>query len=336
MALPFSTLLFSHALVAALMFWSFIALYRFRTNSEHRFRLPFCAGLFGGFAIGCEYPAAIIAMLLGVYLLAATANFRHAIRSALVYAIGLLAGFAPAMVYNVLAFGSPLSQGYAHLTNQYYAHGMAHGLFGVGFPSLQALWGTSISPYRGLFFISPWLLLAIPGLWRMRLKGFGLEAGLCAAIVVSYFMFQAGYAFWDGGASVGPRHFLPALPFLVLPVAFVVDRDHLGVPARFLIGLSVLLMAMVVATNPLFGDPHYVPGLFNPVIDQTLRDVLNGRWQNNWGMVLGLRGWLSLLPLAAAELIIGRTILRRLRERGSTQDADHAMTPAQEPLLPVV
>ncbi|MDB5059125.1 MAG: hypothetical protein JWO59_2597, partial [Chloroflexi bacterium] len=173
-------------------------------------------------------------------------------------------------------------------------------------------------------------------LWWMRRTGFGLEAALCAAIAISYFLFQAGYAFWDGGASVGPRHFLPALPFLALPVAFVADRGRLGVLARYLILLSVTLMAMVIATNPLLGDPYYVPGLFNPLIDQTLRDVMDGRWQNNWGMVFGLRGWVSLVPLAGALLIMGRTLTQRLRQTSPAQVPDGIRMPGHDPVAPII
>jgi hypothetical protein len=334
MALSFSMLLFSHALAAALLFWSFMALYRFRANVRHPLHLPLGAGLLAGYAVGCEYPTAIIAILLASYLIVGARSQGSALRAVGAYLVGAFGGFVPAMAYNVVAFGSPLSQGYAHLTNTYYAHGMASGVLGVGLPTLDALWGTSFSPFRGLFFLSPWLLLAVPGLWWMRRRGLGLEALLCCTIVVCYFAFQSGYAFWDGGASVGPRHFLPALPFLAFPIAFVADQGWLRSLARALVGLSVLVMAMVVATNPLFGDPHYIPGLINPLVDQTLRDIRTGRWQNNWGMVLGLHGWLSLVPLVVIVLIMTKNIRRGLATQTPVDGIGHAVLsePSAAPL----
>jgi hypothetical protein len=139
---------------------------------------------------------------------------------------------------------------------------------------------------------------------------------LCATVVIAYFLFQAGYAFWDGGASVGPRHFLPALPFLVFLVAFALANERLRRVGRVLIVISIAVLALVVSTNPLFGDPHYGFGGQNPFVDQTLRDLKNGAWQNNWGVILGLHGALSLLPLVLAIALFAR-VLRREQMRAA-------------------
>jgi hypothetical protein len=310
MALPFSMLTFSHAVAAALLFWAFILFQKFKNDTaENRSRLV-VAGVLAGVSVACEYPTAIIVLLLGIYLLTVHRSARDACRSAVAYAIGVLAGVSPALIYNVVAFGSPLSQGYTHLTNAYYAHGMSRGILGIGLPTWDAIWGTTFSPYRGLFFLSPWLLLAIPGLKIMAARGLNREAILSLAVVICYFLFQAGYAFWDGGASVGPRHFLPALPFLVYPAAFALTNERLRVVGRAMIGVSIAALALVVSTNPLFGDPHYGYGGQNPFFNQTLRDVQHGTWQNNWGMVLGLPGVWSLVPLALVVALLARRLRR--------------------------
>src|SRR5438552_64190 len=74
-------------------------------------------------------------------------------------------GVAPAALYNTAVYGNPFSQGYAHLHGDArFIAGMRHGAEGVGLPNPVALWGITFSPYRGLFLLSPFLLLALPGL----------------------------------------------------------------------------------------------------------------------------------------------------------------------------
>jgi hypothetical protein len=318
MALPFSVLLFSHALSAALLFWAFMLLFSLRsprpvspefgpvddplpTNTERTnvsiSRRCILAGVFSGYAIGCEYPTVIIAGLLGLYVLLAENPTKVRIARAAAYGCGVSVGLAPAELYNVSAFHTLWAGGYAHLTDPYFAHGMAQGILGVGLPQWNAIWGTTFSPYRGLFILSPWLLLAGPGFVAMARRGLRLEAWLCGVISAAYFLFQAGYAFWDGGASVGPRHFLPALPFLVFPVLFALQEARSRRIGQSLICFSVVQLVLIVMTNPLYGDPRYVQNVMLPFFDQTLHDLAIGRLQNNWGMVFALPSYASLIPL---------------------------------------
>jgi len=393
MALPFSILLFSHAISAALLFWAFMLLYRPRRASEaervqdqvalvsppDRGRMvapgrprsggitrtgrvsepvktslgwapAVLAGILVGYAIGCEYPTVIIGFLLGLYaawprkrlvlsqpaLIPATelqpqsAKRYHTtavggeqamwpqegqplpIRQAVLYALGVLVGFTPAIIYNQVVFGTPFAGGYTHLTDPYYAHGMARGILGVGLPQWSAIWGTTFDPYRGLFILSPWLLLAAPGLRAMARQGLAREAWLCGVISGAYFLFQAGYAFWDGGASVGPRQFLPALPFLTFPVLFAIADPRVRKVCQYLIAFSVGQLLLVVATNPLYGDPRYVANVRVPFLNQTLPDLAAGRLQNNWGMIFALPSYLSLLPLAVCVWWAARRLRARL------------------------
>jgi hypothetical protein len=317
MALPFTTLLFSHALSAALLFWAFMLLNRTNGSTSRR-GAAIAAGALAGYAIGCEYPAVLIAALLGVYALLRHGRARPDIALFWWYCLGAAIGLLPAAVYNTIAFGSPFALGYGHLTDPYYAQGMAHGILGVGLPTWQSVWDASFSPYRGLFFLSPWLLLAAPGLVRMARGGLEAEAWLCAIVGVVYFLFEISYAFWDGGASVGPRHFLPALPFLAFPTAFAFQQPALRKLGAILITVSVAAMVLVVGTNPLFGDPRFVRHVGNPLVDQTLHDLTNGQVQNNWGMVLHLAGAASLIPLVVLLLLLARALRKRLEQEAQT------------------
>ncbi len=232
-----------------------------------------------------------------------------------------LALLMPLAAYNVAIYGSPFSQGYAHLHGaREFVAGMGHGVEGLGAPSLGALWGITFSPYRGLFVLSPFLLLAFPGLvamWRRRADR--PAALLCAYAAGALLLFNGGYYFWDGGVSLGPRHFAPALPFLLFPVAFALRRARWYRAGRALIILSIGIVALCCVTVVIF-----LPGVPDPILTLALPRLLHGPTPNNWGLLLGLRGPASLLPLAVCEGVLTATLWRALRSTKRRYADDHA------------
>jgi len=230
-----------------------------------------------------------------------------------IFIVAGLAALAPLAAYNVAVYGSAFSQGYAHLHGAHeFVAGMGHGVEGVGLPSLAALWGITFSPYRGLFVLSPFLLLALPGLvmmWRSGGKRSGQRpaALLCAYAAGAMLLFDSGYYFWDGGVSLGPRHVSPALLFLVFPVAVALRHPRWYRVGRVLIPLSIGIVALCCVSVIIF-----LPGVPDPILTLALPHMLHGPVPNNWGMFLGLRGPASLLPLvvgeAALACILWRTV----------------------------
>jgi hypothetical protein len=222
-----------------------------------------------------------------------------------------LAALAPLAAYNVAVYGSAFSQGYAHLHGAHeFVTGMGHGVEGVGLPSLAALWGITFSPYRGIFVLSPFLLLALPGLimmWRSGGKRSGQRAAalLCAYAAGAMLLFDSGYYFWDGGVSLGPRHISPALLFLIFPVAVALRHPRWYRVGRALIHLSIGIVALCCVSVIIF-----LPGVPDPILTLALPHLLHGPVPNNWGMFLGLRGPASLLPLAVGEAALACILWR--------------------------
>ncbi len=108
-----------------------------------------------------------------------------------------LAALTPLAAYNLAVYGGLFSQGYAHLRGaREFVTGMGRGVEGVGVPSLTALWGITFSPYRGLFVLSPFLLLAFPGFVAMwRRPAHRPAALLCACAAGAMLLFNGGYYF---------------------------------------------------------------------------------------------------------------------------------------------
>lgn len=330
-ALPFGTVLFSHQLAAVLLFGAFLLMFRLRQGERSAWLGP-VAGLLAGYAVITEYPTAIIALALLLYALIDRADPAAGRRRAARMAAGMVPPALLGALYNTLAFGGPLSVGYSSLAaGSQFRAGQAQGFLGVTYPHLDAIWQTTFGPYRGTFLLSPVLLLAIPGFVVIfHRREWRAEVALWLGIVLAYFAFVVSYFEWDGGFSLGPRHFLPALPFLALPIGVLLG------PARarawkfataVLAAISIATVVLATATDPLV-DPRFtspltqwvLPSLAGLTPDPAHPDALaralpgallraapfftHAQLENNWGMVFRLPGALQLLPLASAVALV--------------------------------
>jgi hypothetical protein len=171
--LPYSYSFYSHVPVAAMIFGSFAAIYvisdaRPGKQSAQRLRsnrplVCMGAGLLLGCAVMCEYPTVLLVAAVALYSL-----IRLRRREFALVVLGTLPGLLVVIGYDWAVFGSPISTGYGgHSVS--FARQESRGFAGFSWPpSPSALYGLTISPYRGLFFLSPALLLAIPGYANMR------------------------------------------------------------------------------------------------------------------------------------------------------------------------
>jgi hypothetical protein len=77
------------------------------------------------------------------------------------------------------------------------------------------MWGITFGSFRGLFYVSPVLVLALAGLFVWPRTGRMLaEWAVCAWAAASFFLFNASSAMWNGGFAIGPRYLVPMIPFL--------------------------------------------------------------------------------------------------------------------------
>ncbi len=83
---------------------------------------------------------------------------------------------------------------------------------------LRGSTGLVISPYRGLFWFSPALLLGLAGAVPL-LRRRPWEALALLAAVGIHILGYSRYLYWSGGVGWGPRYMLPIEPLLVLLAA---------------------------------------------------------------------------------------------------------------------
>ena len=177
--------------------------------------------LAGGFALGLGAVVRQTTALLVPFLPAG--RLRPTVYAFVGAAIGLL----PLLVYNAVAFGNPLEQGY--------------GTKPFDTSPLVGLYGLLLSPSRGLFVYEPYMLFAIVAAVVLKPERDPIEQRLLslayawAATAILY----STYAEWWGGRVFGPRFLDDLAPVLFALLAWGIGHGLLArLPVRILFWIS--------------------------------------------------------------------------------------------------
>ncbi|MDP9265193.1 MAG: hypothetical protein M3O91_03605 [Chloroflexota bacterium] len=146
----------------------------------------------------------------------------RSVRALAASALGFFIGVLPLLVYDQVAFGSPLEQGYG---TKPFDNDIAAGLYGL-----------LLSPSRGFLIYQPYLLAALfafalawrrPGHVAERLRWL-------SAVWLGTLLLYATYAEWWGGRVFGPRFLDDQTPILFAACAWGIGQGMLrGRPARW-------------------------------------------------------------------------------------------------------
>lgn len=308
---PYATEMTGEPIAAACSLISFYLLAS--QTAEHDAGRVMLAGASAGWSVLCDFPALLIAAALALY---AMRRLGPGLRL-LAFAGGAAAIALLLFTYNLRAFGNPLFfsyEAYKLAGNSQFPE-QAVGFVGLTYPRRDILYRILIDPQRGLFYCNPVLILSIVGvvaMWRRQsLRSEVLVIAFAAgAMILFNASFGASIVSWGGGTATGPRQIVAAIPFLVIPLAFVPTRiNWLFAPLAL---LSVLIM--LIATSV---EPHFPYEYANPVRDFATPAYLRADFAYdrdayfggpaivgestafNLGKLAHLPGPLQLLPLAA-------------------------------------
>jgi hypothetical protein len=301
MSLPFAGAFLGHGLAMFFLVATVAAIHRTLTDAvPPRTGWIHLAGFSAGLAVLTDYVCLPAVAVLSAYL---AWHWRRAPR---LLGYWLLGGAVPGLalgLYDTICFGSPftLSVSNSVLPSEFV------DAVSVGRPSLSALWGLTLSPYRGLFWSSPFLLLGLlglPELWRRD------RTLLVLALIgiVPCLVYVTCIRMWNGGATYLPRYLMTTVPFLALLFAVALPRARGA--ATVLVALSVCNMWVSAAVthevdqavrNPLFAViyPLFLAGIY-----------VCSNWLTAW--LPGLAAALVPLVAWALALVVDRRASRDL------------------------
>jgi hypothetical protein len=299
LALPYSTVFFGHQFAAVCATGSFMLLWRQRR--EWSWARAGAAGALAGTAAASDAMGSFIALFLGLYaiwLAAGGAGREAPPASAVVGRVAMFAAIAVIplsmqLLANWTSFGSPLAMPHIHHAQESFRERHAAGFFGIHLPRLYPLYQLTVGPWRGLFYGSPLLLLALPGVYLLG-RRWRVEAALIAAACVCVLLVHSGYENWTTGSAYGPRYQIATIPLLTIALAPAAQRWPLLFRALTLI--SIGSMVIVTAHTPLIPED-----LRSPLANALGRFASGELLRVNLGQLLHLQGTFSLIPLAAAQ-----------------------------------
>ncbi|MBN1826629.1 MAG: glycosyltransferase family 39 protein [Candidatus Eisenbacteria bacterium] len=203
-------------------------------RSAGRGRL-FAGGLLLGGATALRITGVVLVPLFSLLLIPSPWNTKRWIERCAAALLGFLAAVIPLVVgLNWIRFGDPISL-------------FAWRSGGFTTPFLTGLAGLLVSPGESIFLYAPVTIAGAAALVLHRRRAPRLHL-FCGAVVVALILLYAPW--WFHAYTWGPRFLLPALPFLLLPLASpLVGRSRRW---RRLIVVLVLITAFVQVPGLLF------------------------------------------------------------------------------------
>jgi hypothetical protein len=267
-------------------------------------------GLLSGFAVTFDYAATF-----GVLVFAAVFAMTRP-RALMLFAAGGLLPLSILVCYHTAVFGGPTITAYRSMNPRI---SPSDGVL-LRVPEFDTLLTLTISPYRGLFFYSPVLVIAAVGAWywfagRLPWHELGrrpgpwrLAVGSGLALFLLWFLFNACYYIWWGGWTAGSRYIIPGLVLLAPSIA----AGFRTVPRIVGIGLLALSIANQFAISTVVVMVN--DDILNPLADVIYPFLIQGHFQrSNLGMfAFHLAGLWSLVPLLIPAAALTYSLVRRV------------------------
>lgn len=313
LAMTYAMLYYSHQLAAICIASAWIIAVDV-VDKRRSMRWMAAVGLLAGAAPLVDYQAAFAGVPVAVYVVVKLwRDKRELVRALAIAAAAAALPIAILLAYHAVCFGSPLRTGYN--ATQTFAHFHQQGFLGISKLRGEAFWGSLFTADNGLFVLSPWLLLAIPGtalLWRRDRA----TALVCIAVAAIFILFISSISFWRGGWGVGPRYVTAMLPFWLPPIACAL---HAWRDRPLLVGALAgsIVSAVVVYCASAATFPYWPDSLKNPLFEVTFRLLGDGAVAPSLGRALGMTGLASIAPmLVGCAALTGWAIQRVAGWRG--------------------
>lgn len=207
------------------------------------------AGLLLGFGLVCDYSAAPLLLVFGLWATASgwsRGGLGGAITGGATFTAGALPMIALLLGYQDVAFGAPWFPAQRYMPATTYS---VIGWNGFFIPTRTLLVGNLIDGRYGLFAFCPFLVL---GLLAVRQRGhtsrLGAPVGWALASCAALYVFSSANQFANLQWNTGVRYLVPAVPLLFLLAIPVLERLPRAI-RWVLLGSSLVISAVVSMTR---------------------------------------------------------------------------------------
>jgi len=286
----FSGTFFAHVISSAFLLVSYVSL-KYQQNY-------FYSGLFLGCAFLSEFP---IGLIIPVWAVQIYFN-EHKFKNVVVFLFGLVPLMVLLMIYNYIIMGSPIDSLYDHLANKGFVE--EGKPLGFSFPSLQALWGITISPYRGILIYCPLLILPLVEFLKdkkiMKIKWGTDYLGI---IAVCYFLLISSYRMWWGGWSYGPRQLMPIVVLILFEGLIYISKKEINKYLLWPLATIMIVVTWIVKSTVVYSVPTEIK---NPFTEYFLNNLFNrsGNPNNILTMLFNVNPWISSLVWIISFIVL--------------------------------
>lgn len=205
------------------------------------------AGVLLGLALTCRLAALVVVPGFLLYLIIAKEkalpwNLKNSILVVVRFLIPITGFICLIFLYNYVRFQNIFETGYEK---------------GFGAEGWTGLLGILFSPGKSVFLYNPLIVvgcLALPMFFKIRNK----IAFLFGWIILAHLFLFSFWHSWYGGSGWGPRLMLVALPYLILPVGFFLERvggkARAGIIAVMVLGVLIQIPSVTVNISRYYYD----------------------------------------------------------------------------------
>lgn len=212
---PYALVFMKHATETFFCFLAFYILFRAKQDKLKESKYFVLSGL----SLGIAITSSITSVIVGIACLIYVISFRK--EKIFHFILGIFIGILPFLIYNYIVFGNPFTLSRFYMDPKIWTE--IGGIEGLKLPNLFIAIRLMFDTYKGIFFYYPILLFSFLGLKYMY-KKFKVESLLIIFIFLTFLILNSSWWAWWGGTSFGPRHLLPSVPFLVLPLLFLFEK----------------------------------------------------------------------------------------------------------------
>jgi hypothetical protein len=329
----YSTGYYGHVQAGLLYFAAFLVWFYARRRRHLTIPTAFSSGLLLGFMVVTEYPTAVLAVVLGGYMLVVLRDLHLGDdwRPYVATAAGFALALAPLASYNLHVYGTLWTTGYQHQATPEFEAAHAQGLSGIGWPDPVVLFATTFHPLMGIFWQSPVLALAIVGWFTPKDAERRAACWFSLIAVAVYLVLLSGYYEWSGGTAYTPRHLIPIYPLFAIPLACLPRRWRHAALAlaavsifQHLVATSASWQSLDTLLDTAIEDGHPTTYLASTIWSVCWVNLKSGLLLRNGGALIWPDGGVgTLAPLLGAEgallfaLLKGETRISPSRFPGS-------------------